>query len=604
MLLSQYKAALDLESYLGDPAVVSSPFSYQCAIEYDEQEAYPEQICKVLSGWGLQKYYVLNGMRDKRHVFEELLLLVRVVARRDFTSAWVHGVNSLLGTMAIWVAGSKEQQQHVSNLILEGKQIAVAYHEKTHGNDLLANEVKVRSHGEDYHISGEKWVIGNATRGAGLTIFARTGEKEGPRSFSLFFVDKSKLRPESYRYLPAFKTHGIRGADVSGIRLQNSVVPSTALIGRRGEGMETTLKAFQITRVIMPALSLGAADTALRTAVSFSCWRKLYGKSVADIPYVRQQLVEAFSDLLICECISIVAARSLHVLPQQASVFSAITKYLVPLVVDGIFKRLSTLLGARHFLRDEHYFNIFQKMMRDQGCVSIGHVGSHINLYTISQQLPQLLGGEFKFDKTLQQSISDVEPVFDLATPLPRFEAEKLSLFSRGTDDVVRSMIAVRDAMKRADSRECGLNKTEHDVLAITDEIITRLHFDRKQFNSLSNASSLTDSQNAIVMMKMAKRYCYTYGAACCLQLCWYNRPVLHERLSTAEWLVIALSRLSREMKPGVDKNVYQYIDNVFDSLMTLKDENQMFSVIPFSLGRGEGRLVKDKGASQNRILV
>src|SRR5262249_37315528 len=155
-----------------------------------------------------------------------------------------------------------------------------------------------------------------------LTVYAKTSGRGGPRGYSLFLVEKKDLSPVSYQHLPKVRTHGIRGADISGIRFEKSFVPEGALIGTVGGGLETTLKGFQVTRTLVAGLSLGAADTALRAAIAFALGRRLYGGCAADIPLVREQLAGAFIDLLVCECVALGSARALHAAPGQMSVWS------------------------------------------------------------------------------------------------------------------------------------------------------------------------------------------------------------------------------------------------------------------------------------------
>ena len=77
-------------------------------------------------------------------------------------------------------------------------------------------------------------------------------------------------------------------------------------------------------------LSLGATDTALRIATDFALHRSIYSSRVIDIPVARGALAEAFLDLLVSDCVSIAAARALHVLPVQMSIHSGYRQVLRP----------------------------------------------------------------------------------------------------------------------------------------------------------------------------------------------------------------------------------------------------------------------------------
>src|SRR4030095_4250720 len=122
-----------------------------------------------------------------------------------------------------------------------------------------------------------------------------------------------------------------------------------------------TLKSFQITRTLFSGLSLGAADRALRTALRFPLSRGLSGNGAHGLPHARATLVDAFLDLLSCDCVAISAARALHVVPDQTSFWSAVAKYYVPAPVEKMIGHLSALLGASAFLREDQRGGVFEK---------------------------------------------------------------------------------------------------------------------------------------------------------------------------------------------------------------------------------------------------
>src|SRR5262249_7880787 len=150
--------------------------------------------------------------------------------------------------------------------------------------------------------------------------------------------------------------------------------------GGLGEGLEIALKSSQITRTLVTATSLGAADTALRATLDFAFARRLYGQTVFDIPHARGTLGNAFLDLLIGNCLATSTTRALHVVPEQMSVLAAVIKYFVPTAIDRLMRNVSVVLGARNYLREGHWWGIFQKLVRDTPVASVGHYSSVINL--------------------------------------------------------------------------------------------------------------------------------------------------------------------------------------------------------------------------------
>jgi hypothetical protein len=332
------------------------------------------------------------------------------------------------------------------------------------------------------------------------------------------------------------RTQGVHGADISGIRFNNAAIPARALIGGPGLGLELVLKGFQITRCIVPALSLGAADTALRTTLSFALSRKLYGAPVFSIPHARQTLVDAFLDLLICDTLVIAAARALHVLPEQMTLLSAIVKYYVPVTVEKVLRNLAMVLGARYYLREVHWSGIFQKMLRDNSLMSLFDGSTAVNLQTIALHLRQQKRGD---------SVN-LETLFGLHHPLPSFSPEKLELTNRGRNDVLASL---------------GNTDLTNEV----DELLAEY----ERFTAGDE--------------KSAEKYCVLHAAAVCVHMWKHNRSGF---FAQPEWLVLVLDRLLAIFRPERLLKPRPYVANAAEQLVELYESNKSFSIVPIQLAQ------------------
>jgi alkylation response protein AidB-like acyl-CoA dehydrogenase len=574
-----YARAEDLEQYLGDPFDPERPLSFARTVEADEREEYPEAAHEELGRWGFHRAYFpahLGGWLDS---MEEFLALIRVLARRDYTAAVAH-LQTFQGCVSVWVSGSDLQKQRMAAIVENRERVSFALTERDHGADVLANEVEAVRVPRGYLLSGEKWLINNATRATTLTVYAKTSERGGPRGYSLFLVEKKDLNPASYRHLPKVKTHGIRGADISGICFEGSFVPEGTLIGAVGSGLETTLKGFQVTRTLVAGLSLGAADTALRAAIAFALGRRLYGGRAADIPLVREQLAGTFIDVLICECVALGASRALHTAPGQMSVWSAVSKYFVPVRVEALVRELAILLGARHYLREGHYCGLFQKLMRDNAVAGLFDGSTIINLNAISQQLGQLYELRAEAGSRLEdEAHGRLEVTFDLRQGLPRFDPDALDLTSRGRDDLL-----------------CGLDEAVAAVPGVAARLpaevrrrlvggAARLLDEARELRRLTQGSR--GHGNAFgqpaVAFEMARRHCTLVAAASCLRMWLHNQAWASEFFAEGEWLAIALHRLLPPHGPGTLAS-HDGTERCLEELMRLYRENRLFSVVPCQL--------------------
>jgi alkylation response protein AidB-like acyl-CoA dehydrogenase len=219
-----------LDRHLGDPHDPGTEFSYRDAAELDAKEEFPERACAALDAWGLPAHYVPAAYGGALGDYEQLLALIRTMARRDITVAIGHG-KTFLGSVCTWVAGEPATALRLGALVRSGAQVSLGLTERSHGSDLMAGELIAEPHGGDYRVSGEKWLINNATRGRLLCVLARTSPVGGPRGFSLLLIDKESLPEGTYRCTPKVPTLGIRGADISGVVFEGAPVDRTAVVG-------------------------------------------------------------------------------------------------------------------------------------------------------------------------------------------------------------------------------------------------------------------------------------------------------------------------------------------------------------------------------------
>lgn len=429
-----------LERHLGDPAGTAGPFTYADAVRLDEESLFPAAICADLDEFGLARHYVPAEHGGDLARYDEALQMTRAVARRDLTVAIGHG-KTYLGAVSVWVSGDAAQAAALGATIISGVPVSWGLTERDHGSDLLAGEMTATATEDGYRVTGEKWLINNATRGQVLCALVRTRPEGGARGFSLLLIDKSTLPEGTVTCLPKVATLGIRGADISGLRLAGAPVPSGALVGREGGGIETVLKGLQLTRTLCAALSLGAADHALRLAAGFADDRHLYGRRLADLPYAAHTLGELLADHLLGEALALVAARSIHTLTGEMTALSACVKYLVPTLTETLVARARKLLGARSLLLDLGVGGRFEKLERDNRIVSLFDGNTVVNLHALINQFPGLARAWRDGPQApLEAPPEGLRVACDLSAPLPRFEPGRLSLVTRRGLSVLRAL--------------------------------------------------------------------------------------------------------------------------------------------------------------------
>ncbi|MFC4147270.1 AMP-binding protein [Micromonospora mangrovi] len=466
------RAVERLEAHLGDPTDPTVTFSHARCADHDRAERFPADICRQLDEWGLPRWYVPRRLGGALDDHTEAVALIRAVARRDLTVAVAHG-KTYLGGVAAWITPPTPRIGRLARQVLDASPVSLALTEPDRGSDLLAGELRAEPVPQGHRLTGTKWLVNNATRGRLLTVLARSRAEGGPRGFDLFLVDKDELSPDRYAHLPKVRTYGIRGADISGIHLTGAVVPPDARLGPAGSGLETLLKALQLTRTMCAALSLGGGEHALGLAVDFAGQRFPQGRPLLGLPAARAVLADAYADLLLAEALTLTAARAVHVLPDELSVLSAVVKYLLPTRTDATIGALGRFLGARSLLDGVFADGRFQKLQRDHRIVGIFDGNTLVNLNGLINEFPTLVR------RARREPDADALAVlFDVGRGVPEFDPGRLTLVSRHGSSVLAALPGLVERLRRLAGRTPDLAPAAELaglLQARTDELLTAL---------------------------------------------------------------------------------------------------------------------------------
>ncbi|GAA3734438.1 acyl-CoA dehydrogenase family protein [Salinactinospora qingdaonensis] len=529
--------AATLDARLGDPADRTGSFSRAHCAELDRSEEFPHAICRHLDALELPSYYIPSSLGGRLNDYEDLLYIWRTLARRDLTVAVVHA-KTYLGAVSVWLAGDRDQARRLGSEIMAGRRVSWALTEPDHGSDLFASKVMASPDGSGYRISGKKWLITNASQGSYLCVLTRTDGTDNEHGHSLFLVDRSSLPADSYRLLPKVRTHGIRGADVSGIAFESAPVGRDALVGPPGSGAETVLRGFQLTRTMCTALSLGAGDQALQLATRFATERLKRDRSLIERPHVRDTLARTAALLLTAEATAIVASRCVHALTGEMSVVSAVVKALIPSLVEEMLAELAELLGTQSFLAESYAEGAFQKVQRDHRVVTIFDGSAVVNRNAVINQFPRLTRG---YTEGIVDS-AGLSQASHVTTPPPPLDTEKLQVLSTDGCSVVQSLPTVVEQVTQAVSRGLAprdLARAARAVLTATKAVHERMRETRPAVRPMA------------ADYEVAADYELCFAAAACLHL-WVANAADHpaapqpaaELWDDALWLQVVLREL------------------------------------------------------------
>ncbi|MGC5225266.1 acyl-CoA dehydrogenase family protein [Micromonospora sp. DT81.3] len=514
----------DFDRFLGDASDPSAVISTERSIELDERSEFPTDTVAAVDAWGLQRYYVPAEYGGLLTDAIAPLLMIRHLARRDVTAAVAHG-KTFLGSVCAWVVGG-DIAARMAAIAVTGDPVSWGLTERGGGSDLSHGTTAAHIADRGIRVEGTKWPINNASRGRAMTVLARTDQRHGPRSLSLVLVDKHEIDAATITYERKVATHGIRGADISGIRFRSTTVDSANLVGPVGHGLEIVLKSLQLTRPLTTGLSLGAADQGLAIALEFADTRRLYGRRLAELPGARRVLAEAVADTLLAEVVMFAGVRSAHETPAEMSLVSALVKFLGAETVDLLFRDLTHFVGARSQLVGVAGAGAFQKAARDNRVVGIFDGNSIVNLHVIVNEFGNM---------TRDGNPPDLDAVLAVLRPgyADRLPTSALRLVSRHGSSMLRALPGLVDMLEAKGASVAALapaRRIAADYRALLDEA----------------ADLPRQSQPDPLAFHLAERFALTFGAACAVAFWLARRGSIHGPLSRDDaWLAAVLQRLS-----------------------------------------------------------
>ncbi|GAB2875260.1 acyl-CoA dehydrogenase family protein [Streptomyces mayteni] len=591
-MTSARAAAMELDAFLGDPWKPGTPFSYREAVTWEESGELPPGAVEAVRSWGFQKFLVPVSLGGRFGTLEELFSVTRTISQRNLTVAVMFG-SALLGANPVWLWGTDVQKKMLAHEILRGRLTCFGVSEADHGSDVLANETTARRDDDQLVLSGTKWPVGNATRARFVTTFARMGDE---RKFSLLLVDKEQLAPGSWSNLPFVKTVGLRGHDLSGIVYDGARLPASSIIGREGIGLVQTLKALQITRTAIAALSVGTMDATIRIALRYAHERRLYGQPVYALPIIRDHVLKAHVDLLIGECVAIPVARSLGVAPGRLSLWSSVVKYFVPVVAEEVVASMATVLGARGYLREGVAEGVFQKLQRDHAIASIFEGTTHVNLHVVADQLPHVLKRASRpvAPEAAAERRRLLEVVFGMTRDAPTWDPQGslLQLTNGGHDEITGSWEEIE--------RRLSDLTAEPGPVAVPTELTDLLsEFRERRGRSHSRVTSAAEwDSNSTLAQSAAREHAVFHAAASCLLTWLVNRTELGGEFASGHWLVLCLERLLQRLDPSWQLSEHHLVRFERVVLGALK-RDEPFSVM--ALGGGAPRRLGSAGGAEEQ---
>ncbi len=261
------------------------------AVEYDEKETFSAELTREMGQLGLFGIVVPKEYGGQGLDYMALVIAVEELAKVDGSQAGTLAAHNCLGVNPIYYYGTEEQRRKFLPSLCTGESVwAFGLTEPNAGSDALGVETTAHVNNNEWEINGKKTFISNGTSlvSGGITLMARTGERNGRGEISAILVPRSA----GYEVERITGKMMWRASDTGKLFFNNIKVPESNILGEIGKGGRLMLETLDAGRLSIGAMGLGLAIGAYEESLAYANTRHQFGKPISSFQAVAFKLAE------------------------------------------------------------------------------------------------------------------------------------------------------------------------------------------------------------------------------------------------------------------------------------------------------------------------
>jgi acyl-CoA dehydrogenase len=199
-------------------------------------------------------------------------------------------VSSYMAAPHFALFASPELQKKYLAPVLAGEKVAaIAVTEAGGGSDVAGMRTVATPVDGGYVINGSKMFITNAGIADVIITAARTSIEDRHGGITMFAVDADAA---GLTISAPLKKMGWRASDTRELVFEDCFVPSESVVGTVGRGFHQIMEAFQGERIVLSAMGVGLAQSALDEALGWAKDRNAFGKPIGSFQTIGHRLSE------------------------------------------------------------------------------------------------------------------------------------------------------------------------------------------------------------------------------------------------------------------------------------------------------------------------
>jgi short/branched chain acyl-CoA dehydrogenase len=263
------------------------------AAELDREERFPYDVVAEMAELGIMGVPFPEEWGGAGGDTLGYTLAIEELARVDSSVAITVAAHASLGTMPIFLFGSRAQKERWLPDLCSGRRLAAfGLTEPDAGSDAGATRTTAELRDGRWIVNGSKMFITNAGTAitSCVTITARTGDDE----ISNLVVPSDT---PGYEISAPLQKLGWRASDTRGLAFADCAVPADYLLGERGAGFRQFLEILDGGRISIAAMGVGLAQGAFELAAGYAREREQFGRPISRFQAVQFKLADMATEI-------------------------------------------------------------------------------------------------------------------------------------------------------------------------------------------------------------------------------------------------------------------------------------------------------------------
>ena len=191
--------------------------------------------------------------------------------------------------------GTEPQKKEVLGSLCGGRFEAIALSEPGAGSDLAGVRTRAVRDGDHFVVNGQKTWITAAHLADHVLVLTRTATNVVKhQGLTLLYL------PTSTPGLDIQPIQTMDGHTVNDVFFTDVTVPASNVVGGVGDAWHRLMRGLNVERLIIAAMSLGAARRSLEDTITYVRQREQFGRSIGSFQAVRHRLADLVAEIECC----------------------------------------------------------------------------------------------------------------------------------------------------------------------------------------------------------------------------------------------------------------------------------------------------------------